>query len=150
MPMFPFRRFFNKTKKKEKKTQPLEQQIENKGDGKKQFTGLLSWGEGGELQRSRVAYAFFSWCLVFTLVSVILHMKIQRLFQASMAYTYFQKDVFLSVFGSFFKSLFIYFEREREQMCMHVPVGEGQREGERESPAGSVLSVQSPTWGSIS
>ena len=45
-----------------------------------------------------------------------------------------------------FLSLFIYFEREREQ----VEEGQGEREGETESQVGSVLSVQSPIWGSIS
>ena len=45
------------------------------------------------------------------------------------------------------KKKFIYFERERP--CMSEQVGEGQRERERESQAGSVLSVQSLTWGLI-
>ena len=46
-----------------------------------------------------------------------------------------------------FLSLFIYFwERQRQIVCM----GEGQREGGRESQAGSVLSAWSPTWGSNS
>lgn len=39
---------------------------------------------------------------IFTLMSVISHMKIPRLCYASVAYTQFQKeDVFLSLFGSF-------------------------------------------------
>ena len=42
----------------------------------------------------------------------------------------------------FFLSLFIYCERESH--------GGAEREGERESQAGSTLSVQSPTWGSSS
>ena len=49
----------------------------------------------------------------------------------------------------FFK--FIYFERGREIMCECK--WEGQKEGrreERESQAGSVLSVQSQMWGLIS
>ena len=40
----------------------------------------------------------------------------------------------------FFLSLFIYFEGERKR----TQAGKGQREGEIESQAGSVLSVQKP------
>ena len=46
---------------------------------------------------------------------------------------------------TFFKSLFIYLEKIETGRA-----GEGQREGERESQAGSQLSVQSPTRGSNS
>ena len=46
---------------------------------------------------------------------------------------------------SFLKRIFIYlFLRERAR------AGKGQREGERESQAGSVLSAQSPMWGLMS
>ena len=43
-----------------------------------------------------------------------------------------------------FYVLFFYFERERESKGAG---GRTEREGERESQAGSVLLVQSPTWG---
>ena len=44
----------------------------------------------------------------------------------------------------FFVSLFIYFERQRDRACK---CGK-DTEGERESQAGSMLSGQSPMWGS--
>ena len=44
--------------------------------------------------------------------------------------------------------MFIYFEREKESMSREG--AERERERERESQAGSTLSAQSPTWGSIS
>ena len=47
--------------------------------------------------------------------------------------------------GTFFLSLFIYFERKRERECAQA--GVGQREGETESQAGSEPSAQSPMWG---
>ena len=50
----------------------------------------------------------------------------------------------MSHYYYFLKCLFTYFERKRGVEL------EGQTEGERESEAGSVLSVQSPMWGSIS
>ena len=50
----------------------------------------------------------------------------------------------ISNFNLAFKKMFIYFEREREYK------GGTDREGERESQAGSVLSAQGPTQGSIS
>ena len=40
------------------------------------------------------------------------------------------------------------FLREIQKVCMHV-VGEGQREGDRDSQAGSVLSAQSPKRASM-
>ena len=45
--------------------------------------------------------------------------------------------------------LFIYFERERERALASVRAGRGgaERKGERESQAGSVLTLQSLTWG---
>ena len=49
----------------------------------------------------------------------------------------------INIFG-----VFIYFERERKHT--RTRGSEGQREGERESQAGSTLSAQSPTQGSIS
>ena len=53
-----------------------------------------------------------------------------------------------SIFTPLKKNSFIYFERQH----MHTQAGEGQggREEERESQAGSKLSTQSPTWGLIS
>ena len=48
----------------------------------------------------------------------------------------------------FFK--FIYSDRERERESECTQVGEGQREGERQSQAGSMLSAQSPLQGSNS
>ena len=45
---------------------------------------------------------------------------------------------------------FIYFERERERERERECVSGGGVERERESQAGSQLSVQSPTWGSVS
>ena len=47
----------------------------------------------------------------------------------------------------FFKGLFIYFERERQRE--RGSKQEGQREGDKESQAGSVLSAQSLMWGLI-
>ena len=45
---------------------------------------------------------------------------------------------------------FIYFERERERELTHE-LGRGRDTGrERESQAGSMISAQSQTWGSIS
>ena len=44
-----------------------------------------------------------------------------------------------------FLSIFIYFERERERE--RTSWGGTEREGERESQAGSKLSVQSLMWG---
>ena len=49
----------------------------------------------------------------------------------------------------FFLSLFMYFESKRERECVHTR-GEGQKEEETESQAGSLPSVQSPRWGSNS
>ena len=47
-----------------------------------------------------------------------------------------------------FYVLFFYFERERERESESKGAGgRTEREGERESQAGSVLLVQSPTWG---
>ena len=46
----------------------------------------------------------------------------------------------------FFKFLFIYFERDTES----VSRGRAEREREGESQAGSMLSGQSPMWGSNS
>ena len=43
--------------------------------------------------------------------------------------------------------MFIYFERKRERD--QAWEGQREREGERESQAGFVLSVQSPTQGSV-
>ena len=45
---------------------------------------------------------------------------------------------------SFFLSLFIYFERDKDSMSR----GQAEREGDRESQAGTALSAQSPMWGS--
>ena len=49
-------------------------------------------------------------------------------------------------FRMYFLSLFIYFERDRDS----TSGGGTEREGDRESQAGSVLPAQSPTWGSNS
>ena len=43
--------------------------------------------------------------------------------------------------------MLIYFERERERT--RVMGGGAEREAERESETGSILSAQSPMWGSI-
>ena len=53
----------------------------------------------------------------------------------------------------YFLSLFIYFERDREgeregRRRESINGWQAEREGERESQAGSTLSVQSQTWGS--
>ena len=45
-----------------------------------------------------------------------------------------------------FLSLFIYFDRDRDSMSE----GGTEREGDRESHSGSMLSAQNPTWGSHS
>ena len=50
---------------------------------------------------------------------------------------------FLNKYFYFFLSLFIL----RERVCVQASGGGAEREGERESPAGSTLAVQSLTWG---
>ena len=55
----------------------------------------------------------------------------------------------LTVQSFFLIYLLIYFERERERERASMSGGAAEREGERESKAGSKLSAQSPTRGSI-
>ena len=51
----------------------------------------------------------------------------------------------VTVFLSF--SFKVYFEREGQSEHMSAQVGEGQRQGETESRAGTATSVQSLMWG---